>query len=146
MYTYPEVKAMYDATLLEILPDYGSGGKQLTHAVMTDAGKVLRMSGFPAIGDRGDVGKGDIGPQTTQALELIKLTIERAGATWDDITHLTFYFADRLQFCEKGIPARWAFFKKHSKTVRSSSITSIGVKELMHPDYLIEIEAVAVWE
>jgi len=142
----PEVKAMYDATLLEILPDYGFGGKQLTHAIVTEGGKVLRMSGFPAISDHGVVGKGDIGLQTTQALELIKLTVESAGGTWDDIIHLTFYFTDRKQFCEKGLPARWAFFKKHSKTGRSPCITSIGVKELMHPDYLIEIEAVAVWD
>ena len=79
----PEVKKMYDATLLDILPDYGSGGKKLVHAVVTEKGKTLRMSGYPAISEKGVVGKGDMGIQTTQALELVKLTVESAGGTWD---------------------------------------------------------------
>ncbi len=142
----PEVEKMYDATLLEILPDYGFGGRNLPHAVVTEGGKTLRMSGFPAISEKGVLGKGDMGVQTAQALELVKLTIERAGGTWDDIIHIIFYFTDRKQFHEKALPARWEFFKKHSKTGVSPCITSIGVTELMHPDMMIEIEATAVFD
>ncbi len=144
--TLPEVEKMYDATLLEILPDYGFGARNLPHAVVTEGGKTLRMSGFPAISEKGVLGKGDMGVQTAQALELVKLTIERAGGTWDDIIHIIFYFTNRKQFHEKALPARWEFFKKHSKTGVSPCITSIGVTELMHPDMMIEIEATAVFD
>lgn len=142
----PEVEKMYDATLLKILPDYGFGGRKLCHAVVTEGGKTLRMSGYPAISVDGIVGKGDMGIQTTQALELVKLTVERAGGTWDDIIHMVFYFTDRKQFHEKALPARWEFFKKNSKTGVSPCITSIGVTGLMHPDMMIEIEATAVFD
>ena len=141
-----EVKKMYDATLLEILPDYGFGNRKLPDAVVTEGGKTLRMSGFPAISENGIVGKGDMGIQTAQALELVKQTIERAGGTWDDIIHIIFYFTDRKQFHEKALPVRWEFFKKHSKSDASPCITSVGVTELMHPDMMIEIEATAVFE
>jgi enamine deaminase RidA (YjgF/YER057c/UK114 family) len=74
----------------------------------------------------------------------VKLTVERAGGTWDDIVHLIFYFTDRKQYHEKALPARWSFFKKYSKSAQSPCITGVGVTELMHPDFLIEIEATAV--
>lgn len=142
----PEVKRAYDGTLLPIVPDYGVGGKNLGHAVVTEGGKTLRMSGFPAIGEKGVVGKGDMGIQTTYALEWVKLTVERAGGTWDDIIHMVFYFTDRKQFQEKSKPALAEFFKKNSKSDVSPCITSIGVKELFHPDFMIEIEATAVFD
>jgi enamine deaminase RidA (YjgF/YER057c/UK114 family) len=142
----PEVEKMYDATLLQILPDYGFGNKKLGHAVVTEGGKTLRMSGYPAISEKGIVGKGDMGIQTTQALELVKLTVERAGGTFDDIIHFIFYFTDRKEFHEKALPARWKFFKKHSRKGFAPCITSIGVTGLMHPDMMIEVEATAVFD
>jgi len=142
----PEVQKMYDGTLLQILPDYGFGKRKLPHAVVTEGGKTLRMSGYPAISEKGVIGKGDMGVQTTQALELVRLTVERAGGTWDDIIHIIFYFTDRKQFHEKALPARWEFFRKNSKTGEYPCITSVGVTELMHPDFLIEIEATAVFD
>ncbi len=143
----PEVKRMYDATLLGIVRDYGFGtGVKLAHAVVTEGGKTLRMSGFPAISEKGVVGKGDMGLQTTQALELVKLTVERAGGTWDDIVHFTVYFTDLKQFQEKSKPALWEFFKKHSKTGEPCASTSVGVTCLFHPDFMIEIDATAVFD
>lgn len=91
----PELEKYYDATLLKILPDYGMGGKKLGHVIVTEGGKTLRMSGVPALSENGVKGVGDMGIQTTQALELIRLQVERAGATWDDIIHFIFYFTDR---------------------------------------------------
>ena len=52
----------------------------------------------------------------TQALENVRMTVEEAGATVDDIVHYLFYFTDREQFWNRGIPSRAAFFNKYSKT------------------------------
>lgn len=141
----PEVKRMYDATLLQVLPDYGFGGGKLSHAVVTEGGSTLRMSGYPSISEKGVVGKGDMGVQTAKALELVRLTVEQAGGTWDDVVHTVFYFTDRKQYHQKAFPARWEFFRKHSKSGNPPCATAIGVKELMHPDFLIEVEATAVF-
>lgn len=45
----PEVEEMYDAVIQGVLPDYGTGGIKFTHAIVTEGGRTLRMSGFPAI-------------------------------------------------------------------------------------------------
>ena len=143
----PEVKEMYDRTLLGgPIPAYGFGGRGFAHAIVTQGGKTLRMSGFPAIRTEGVVGKKDIGAQTTQALDHVRTTLEAAGATWDDIVHMIFYYTDREQFWAKCIPARIEFFKKHSKTGKMPCVTSVVVTNLMHPDMMIEIEATAVFD
>ena len=142
----PGVKEMYDKTLLGgPIPAYGFGGRGFAHAIVTEGGKTLRVSGFPAISMQGVVGKNDIGVQTTQALKHLLTTLEAAGASWDDIVHMTFYYTDRDQFWAKCIPARIEFFKKHSKTGQMPCVTSVGVTSLMHPDMMIEIEIVAVF-
>src|ERR1051325_11180771 len=113
----PGIKEMYDRTLLGgPIPAYGFGGRGFAHAIVTQGGKTLRVSGFPAISRNGVVGKKDRGIQATQALGHLLATLQAAGATWDDIVHMTFYFTDREQFWGRWIPARLQFFKKTSKT------------------------------
>ena len=143
----PEIKEMYDKTLLGgPIPAYGFGGRGFAHAIVTQGGKTLRVSGVPAISMQGVVGKNDIGVQTTQALEHLRTTLVAGGATWDDIVHMIFYYTDRDQFWAKCIPARIEFFKQHSKTGRMPCVTSVGVVNLMHPEMMIEIEATAVFD
>ena len=144
----PAVKEMYDKTLLTggPIPAYGFGGAGFAHAIVTEGGKTLRLSGFPAISMNGVVGKGDMGVQVTQALGHLNATLEAAGATWDDLVHMIFYYTDREQFWAKCIPARIEFFKRHSKTGKMPCVTSVGVTSLMHPDMMIEIDATAVFE
>ena len=144
----PEVVEMYKQSVLTVAPLMGFGpeGGGLAHAVVTEGGKTLRMSGYPSISTGGLVGKGDMGAQMTQALENVRLTLEEAGATIDDIVHYVFYFTDRESFWAEGLPARAAFFKKHSKTKDLPCVTSVMVAGLMTPDMMIEIEATAVFD
>ena len=60
--------------------------------------------------------------------------------------HFIFYFTDRDQFWNKGVPARGAFFEKYSKTKELPCVTSIMVAGLMTPDMMIEVEATAVFD
>ena len=140
----PEVGKMYKASLVQDIPEYAP--INIAHAVVTEGGKTLRMSGYPAIGLNGIVGKGDMGVQAIEAMEHVRRTIEAAGGTWDDIVHMMFFFTDREQWWRKALPARVQFFEKYSKTGRLPCITAIGVAALMHPDMLIEVEATAVFE
>ena len=140
----PDVERFYAGTLHNDIPEYKT--IRIAHALVTKGGYTLRMSGYPAIGPEGIIGKGDMRVQTLQALEYVKRTVEAGGATWDDIVHMSFFFTDREKFHREAIPARVEFFGKHAKGGLLPCITSIGVSALMHPDMLIEVEATAVWE
>jgi enamine deaminase RidA (YjgF/YER057c/UK114 family) len=59
---------------------------------------------------------------------------------------LLFYFADRENGGGTRFPARTRFMQSDSKTGRSPYVTAIGVADLMHPDMLIEVEAIAVFD
>jgi enamine deaminase RidA (YjgF/YER057c/UK114 family) len=140
----PEIEKCYAGSLHRDIPEYQP--IHIAHAIVTRGGNTLRMSGYPAIGPNGIIGKGDMRVQTLQALDYVRQTIETAGATWDDIVHMLFYFTDREAFHRQGVPARVEYFKQHSKTGQLPCITSIGVASLMHRDMMIEVEATAVWE
>ena len=142
--TLPEIEKYYAGSLHKDIPEYQP--VRIAHAIVTRGGHTLRMSGYPAIGPDGIIGKGDMHAQTLQALDYVRQTVEAAGAKWDDIVHLLFYFTDREAFHRQALPARVEFFKRHSKTGQLPCITSIGVASLMHADMLIEVEATAVWE
>lgn len=140
----PEMERYYAGTLHKDIPEYKP--VHIAHAIVTQGGNTLRMSGYPAIGPDGIIGKGNMHLQTLTALDYVKRTVEAAGAKWSDIVHMTFYFTDRDKWHREAIPARVEFFAKHSPDGELPCITSIGVAALMHPDMLIEIEATAVWE
>jgi len=142
--TLPEIEKYYAGSLHKDIPEYQP--VRIAHAIVTRGCNTLRMSGYPAIGADGIIGKGNMHVQTLQALDYVRQTIEAAGATWDDIVHMLFYFTDREAFHREALPARVEFFKQHSKSRQLPCITSIGVAGLMHPDMLIEVEATAVWE
>ena len=140
----PDIERFYAGSLHKDIPEYKP--IRIAHAIVTKGGNTLRMSGYPAIGPDGIIGKGDMRVQTLTALDYVKRTVEAAGATWDDIEHMTFFFTDREKWHRDAIPARVEFFDRHAKGGELPCITSIGVAALMHPDMLIEIEATAVWE
>lgn len=140
----PEIERFYGGTLHKDIPEYKP--IRIAHAIVTSGGNTLRMSGYPAIGPDGIIGKNDMRVQTLQALEYVKRTVEAGGGRWNDIVHMTFYFTDREKWHREAIPARVEFFAKHSPSGELPCITSIGVASLMHPDMLIEVEATAVWD
>jgi len=140
----PDIEQFYKGTLHKDIPEYQP--IRIAHAIVTKGGNTLRMSGYPAIGPNGIIGKGDMRVQTLQALEYVKRTVEAGGAQWSDIVHMTFYFTNREKWHRDAIPARVEFFNRHLPGGELPCITSIGVAALMHPDMLIEIEATAVWD
>jgi enamine deaminase RidA (YjgF/YER057c/UK114 family) len=142
-YEFPDGVEAYMGSVASFIPEYSP--VRIAHAVVTQGGRMLRMSGWPAISKHGIVGVGDMGVQMTAALTHCLRTVEGVGATWDDVVHLTIYFTDREKFWREGVPARSAFIAKHSKTKQTPCITSIGSSALMHPDMLVEVEATAVF-
>jgi enamine deaminase RidA (YjgF/YER057c/UK114 family) len=87
--------------------------------------------------DRVLVGKGDIAAQTRQALENIRTLLGQAGATLEDIVHLTVYLTDPADMAPAGEVARTYF-----PDVLPAQ-TLVVVKALAFEDLRIEIQAVA---
>lgn len=142
-YDFPWARDFYKGSVASHIPEYSP--VRIAHAVVTEGGRTLRMSGWPAIGPNGIVGKGDSGIQITEALNHCLRTVEEAGATWNHVIHLLIYFTDRENFWRYGLPARSAFLAKHTTNGQTPCITAVGVPALMHPDMMIEVEATAVF-
>ncbi len=103
------------------------------------AGDTIYVSGQHA-GGAGGAPEGDrsMAGQTRTTLARIKVLVEAAGATMDDVVKLTVFTTDigqRAAISE----ARRAFFAGDFPCS-----TLVEVRGLVHPDLIVEIEAVAI--
>ncbi|MFC1990982.1 RidA family protein [Chloroflexota bacterium] len=120
-----------------ITPGNVSRPKGFSHAIKV--GSTIYIAGQTAVDEEGNtVGKGDMTVQTECAYENLKRVLEAAGAAISDIIKLNIYCTDLDSFAKTG-GARRKYFGSHFPTS-----TAVEVKRLMNPDWLIEVEAVAV--
>ena len=84
------------------------------------------------------VGKGDMRAQIEQVGENVRMCLEAAGATFADLVKTTTYVTDIDEFF-KYPDVRHRIFGPALPTS-----TTIEVRRLAHPDYMVEIEALAI--
>jgi reactive intermediate/imine deaminase len=102
-------------------------------------GNLLFISGQVGQDSEGNlVSKGDMAAQTRHAMKNITALLEAAGATWENVIKINNYITDMSQLGALG-QVRREFIKEPFPTS-----TSVEVKSLARPDFLIEIEAIAV--
>lgn len=100
--------------------------------------KMAWVSGQLAFDPDGNfLGKGDIRVQTDQVMKNIKSIMEKLGGTLDDIVQVTVFVKD-IGGLKDIHEVRLQYFKEPYPTS-----TLIEVKGFVHPDALIEINAVA---
>jgi 2-iminobutanoate/2-iminopropanoate deaminase len=112
-----------------------------TPVVTVVPGKLVFVSGILSRNAKGEiVGKGDMAAQIKQVFQNIETALKAVGATMSDIvkrqtftTDIDAYFAN--------IDARM----EHGGDNLSTS-TTVEVRRLSHPDFLIEVEVMAVIE
>src|SRR5262249_28898042 len=110
-----------------------------TPVVTVVPGKLIFLSGILSRNEKAEiVGKGDMAAQIRQVFKNIEIALAAAGATMADIvkrqtftTDIDSYFAN--------IDARMS----HGGDNLSTS-TTVEVRRLSHPDFLIEVEVMAV--
>lgn len=94
--------------------------------------------------DGATVAKGDLAGQAEQALLNVASALDSVGASYDDVAKVTLYLVDweasKLEALGAGIAAAAA--KLGVDPIKPATL--IGVQSLFDPDYLIEIEAIAV--
>lgn len=108
------------------------------HAIQI--GHTIYISGqIPLDQEMNVVGKNDIVAQTERVYENLKRVIEDAGGTMSNIVMLNIYCTDIEAFDKKTRHLRKKYFGHYYPAV-----TAVEVKRLYRPDFMIEIEAVAV--
>ena len=113
-----------------------------SHVVVAAGTRTIYISGQVALDETGAlVGGDDLGAQTTQVMKNLGLALKAAGASFADVVKITTYVVDYRpeQRAVLG-QARGPFFA--GRTPPASTL--VGVQALAAPDWLVEIEAIAV--
>ena len=125
-----------------IKPEGLSNNPAYTHVVAATGGTTLYISGQISVDAAGAVvGQGDLAAQTRQVMENLKVALAAGGATFDDVVKIT-TFVVNYQPEHRAVVAgvRGAYLSAENPPAS----TLVGVQALASPDFLIEIEAVAV--
>ena len=102
-------------------------------------GKLVFLSGMTARRPDGTIaGIGDIEAQTRQVCENLKAAVEAAGGTMDDICRVDVYVRNMEHF-DRIHKVRREYFK-----APAPASTMVEIVKMTSPDYLIEINAIAV--
>jgi enamine deaminase RidA (YjgF/YER057c/UK114 family) len=111
-----------------------------SHATAIAArGTLLFISGMVAKRADGSIaGIGDIEEQTRQVCENVKAAVEEAGGTLDDICRVD-VFVRNMEHFDKIHKVRRQYFKDPAP-----ASTMVEISKMTSPEYLIEINAIAV--
>ena len=122
-----------------LLDPHAPRAKKPPFAMGVQIGNTVYVSGHVSQDENGNlVGKGDMAAQTRQVFANIEAVLAESGATMDDVVKITTYITDMSRYAEFSA-ARAEVFPKAGM----ASATIAGV-ELVHPEYLVEVEAIAV--
>ncbi len=111
-----------------------------SQATMIEArGRLVFISGMTSRRPDGTIaGIGDIEAQTRQVCENIKAAVETAGGTMDDICRVDVYVRNMEHF-DTIHKVRREYFKPPAP-----ASTMVEISKMTSPEYLIEINAIAV--
>jgi enamine deaminase RidA (YjgF/YER057c/UK114 family) len=111
-----------------------------SHATMIEAkGRLVFISGMTSRRADGTIaGIGNIKEQTKQVCENVKAAVEEAGGTMDDICRVDVYVRNMEHF-DAIHEVRREYFK-----APAPASTMVEVCKMTSPEYLIEINAIAV--
>ncbi len=130
------------AELRHIRPDGLSNAPTYSHAVAATGGTTIYISGQIAVDAAGaTVGVGDLGAQTDQVMKNLGIALAAAGAGFSDVVKITTFVVDYQPEHRATIAEVRGRYLPSDNPPAS---TLLGVTALAAPDYLIEIEAIAV--
>ncbi len=121
-----------------IIPANVHQSRGYSHAIKT--GNTVYISGQVGMGEDSKVVVGGFEAQAKQALENLKGVLEASGASFKDIVKLNTYVTT-MEFMAAYREQRRGYFGDHYP-----ASTLVQVAGLALPEFLIEIEAVAVIE
>jgi enamine deaminase RidA (YjgF/YER057c/UK114 family) len=128
-------------TLQGINPDDLPTPLMYTHVIVATGNRLVFVAGQEPEDEQGNlVGSGDLAVQARQVFANVGRALAAAGALPHQVTKITIFVVhyrhDYLPAIEEG---RVALFGDHKP-----ADTLVGVEALSRPEYLIEVEAIAV--
>ena len=115
-----------------------------THVVTATGAKTIYVSGQVSVNEKAEVvGKGDFRAQVERTFENLKACLAAAGATFKDVVKVT-YFVVGLK--SEHVPVVREIRSKYLDAANPPASTLVGVAALVVPEWLIEIEVIAVVE
>ena len=110
-------------------------------AIVSDSVRTIYIGGQDAIDAAGNiVGVGDIAAQTEQVLRNLRTALAAAGARPEHVVKWNVFIVEGHDF-----RAGYAAFQRvWGDQPKPPVITSAVVKGLAHPDFLVEMDAIAV--
>ena len=113
-----------------------------THVVSVEGGRTVFIAGQVSLNAKGElIGKGDLRAQATQVYENLKTALAAVGATPADVVKLNTYVVNLNPEALATVrEVRGRAFPQQNPPAS----TLVGVTALANPDFLIEIEAIAV--
>jgi enamine deaminase RidA (YjgF/YER057c/UK114 family) len=114
-----------------------------SQAVEITDGKIVYIAGQVAQDKAGNlVGKDDFRAQLQQVFENLKAAVEPAGGTFTNIVKLNWYCAESVDLAQ--MPLVREIRDRYVDTAHPPTSTFVVVKRLVRPEWLIEVDAVAV--
>ena len=111
-----------------------------THVVEATGGKLVFTAGQVAVDPQGNlVGPGDITAQAEQVFTNLKNALAAVGGTFSNVVKITLYFTEISQ-----VAVVRDIRNRYVDTANPPASTAVEVKALARPEWLIEIEAIAV--
>ena len=114
-----------------------------SHVAEVTGGKLVYIAGQIAIDAKGEsVGKDDFAAQVRQVFENVNEALKSAGASFADVVKLNTFCVDRVDRSNVAV-----FRETRDRYVNTQAppvSTFVYVSSLVRPEWLIEIEAVAV--
>lgn len=111
-----------------------------THVVV--AGNTVYISGQVSANEKGEVvGKGDLRAQVSKVYENLATCLKAAGVTFDDVVKMNTYV---VNFKTDDLAVIRDVRKNYLSADHPPASTLVGVQALASPDWMVEIEAIAV--
>ncbi len=120
-----------------LCPTYG-----WTHVASVSGGKTIYISGQVSVNERGEVvGKGDMRAQTEQTFRNVERALAAVGATFRDVVKTNLYV---VGLKPEYVPIIREVRARYIAAEHPPVSTLVGISALVGPEWMIEIEAVAV--
>lgn len=138
----PPEHSSADGVVQYLNPDHLPKNRAFTQVVsVSGAVKTIYVGGQDAVDEQGNiVGKGDIGAQAQQVLANLQTALAAAGAGLEHVVKWNVYIVQG-QSLQQGFAA---FQRVWGDRPNPPAITGMFVAGLAHPDFLVEMDAIAV--
>ncbi|MFJ9312915.1 RidA family protein [Pimelobacter simplex] len=113
-----------------------------SHVTVAGPGRLVHVSGqVPARADGTVVDPTDVAAQTEQVFEHLQTALAAAGAGWGDVVKMGYFLTDLAD-----LPVVRGVRDRYLDPDRLPASSLVQVAGLVHPDFRVEIDAVAVVE